>query len=384
MPEQAHIEWDDVRLKRERLQGLQGEMKGLGLGGLYISDGVNLHYVLNLKIPGAKLFVPAEGEPVAFVRPRDAGYVSMQHERIMPTLYSNTWEPANDEKLDRFAQTIADLMAEHGAAGEPLGVDPLEAPAFHALIRAGVPVADARPAIERAKSIKTQDELAIYRLIGEQYSTTYTAFREAIRPGATEKELAVLVGAAWYEAGGDDVLQLNVCAGEHMNPWRRWPTQRALQAGEFVGIDFHAGGVHGIRGDVSRTFFVGDPPSAEQRDLYRQAWDYLEATTDAFRGGRAIADVVKAVPPVGPEYYEQLYNYNIGHPIGLTPSGYPHVDKDKRPVDDVLKPGQVFAVECYFGAKGSPLAVKLEHMIVVRDGEPEILDAAVPFDERLL
>jgi len=380
MPAAQAPTWDAQRLKQERIARLQAEMRRLGVGALYISDGVSLQYVLNTKIPGAKLFVPAQGEPVALVRPRDAGYVALLHEHIVPPFYNNTWEPQNDAKLARFAQGIKDLMAQHGVAGEPLGVDPLEAPAFHALLQAGIAVTDARPAIEYAKSIKTQDEIAIYRLIGEQYRETYLDFRNAIRPGVSEKDLAAVVVGSWHSQGGEEVRQLNVCSGEHMNPWRRWPTDRTLQPGEFVGIDFHGRSVNGIQGDVSRTYLVAGQPSEAQRDLYRRSYEYLEAVTDIFRAGRPLGEVVASVPQVPEQYYAQLYNYNVAHPIGMTPSGYPMLNMGRAQTDDALRENQVFAIECYFGAKGSPLAVKLEHMIRVREGEPEVLDAQVPIE----
>ena len=55
-----------------------------------------------------------------------------------------------------------------------------------------------------------------------------------------------------------------------------------------------------------------------------------------------------------------------------------------RDSDSVLAPNQILAIECHFGEPGSALAVKLEEMIVVRDGPPEVLTIGVPFDDRLL
>ena len=65
-------------------------------------------------------------------------------------------------------------------------------------------------------------------------------------------------------------------------------------------------------------------------------------------------------------------------------SGYPKIRAHERDSESVLAPNQILAVECHFGEAGSPLAVKLEEMIVVREGEPEWLTKDVPFDERLL
>jgi hypothetical protein len=89
------------------------------------------------------------------------------------------------------------------------------------------------------------------------------------------------------------------------------------------------------------------------------------------------------VPEVPEKYRAQLYNFSLAHAIGMTPGGYPKIDKGKVP-DDTLKPNHVLAVECYFGEETSPLAVKFEEQILVRDGEPEVLGAGIPFDDRLL
>jgi Xaa-Pro aminopeptidase len=386
MAEAVAISWDDQRVKRERIAHLQAEMQRRGVGALFLDDGPNARYVLNLKIPGASVFVPPRGEPLAFVRPRDMGYVKRQHAKVQLPYYSRafTWDGGVNPKVEEFAAGIADLMAEYGVSGEPLGVDVLSPAAYNALARQGITVDEALPVVEMARSVKTPDEVAIYRAIGQQYAHTVRAFRDALRPGITENELAEVVVSAWYEAGGEEVSQLNVCAGENMNPWRRWPTQRPLQEGEFAGIDLHGRAAGGLRGDSSRTFFVGDNPTALQRDLYRRAYDYLKGAADAFQAGRSYAEAMAAVPAVPERFQPQLDNYSIAHCIGMTPSGYPAVDRDKPPLDDVLKPNQVLAIECYFGEEGSPLAVKLEEMVLLRDGPPELLGAAIPFDERWL
>ncbi|HEY3117532.1 MAG TPA: Xaa-Pro peptidase family protein [Chloroflexota bacterium] len=384
MKPKPHPTWDDKKLAQDRQAGLQAELRERGIGAMYLSDTMNLRYVLNLKVPGGGVFIPAEGEVIAFIKPRDMGYVRMHHSNIQPTFYqsADTETPAFEEKVKRFAQVIYDLMVEHGVGDSALAVDPLDASAYNALSEAGVRVANASPIVEYARSVKTNDEVAIYRRIGEQYVYTMSAFRDALKPGISERELAGIVTAAWSDADGEEIAQLNICSGENMNPWRRWPTERKLVAGEFAGIDLHGRGPNGMRGDASRTFFVGDNPSQEQRDLYRRAYDYLLRVIDVVRAGTALVDVRDRAPSVPEKYAAQLYNYSIIHGIGLNHSGFPHVEKRKRVPDGVLRPNQVFAVECYFGEEGSPLAVKLEEDVIVRDGAPERLAPNIPFDER--
>src|SRR5205814_301675 len=153
----------------------------------------------------------------------------------------------------------------------------------------------------------------IYRRIGEQYTETMQAARDAIRPGVTENQLAGIVSTAWHDAGGEEVSQLNICVGDNMNPWRRWPTERAFQANEFVGVDLHGRSYAGLRGDASRTFFAGAQPSAEQRDLYKRAYDYLLAMRPVIQAGRSIAEIAEKAPPIPDDYREALWDLNLAH-----------------------------------------------------------------------
>src|SRR6266542_6222933 len=127
-----------------------------------------------------------------------------------------------------------------------------------------VALTNATMVIENARAVKTQDEIEIYRVMGVQYQRAFRAFADAVRPGISELELSAVTEAAWRKAEGEEVCQINVCAGSNMNPWSRWPTSRKLVEGEFVGLDFHGRGFAGLRGDGSETYWVGGTPSTEQ------------------------------------------------------------------------------------------------------------------------
>src|SRR5439155_8016767 len=238
-------------------------------------------------------------------------------------------------------------------------------------------------ACTKATAVKTQDELTMYRAIGQQYIKTMEAFRDGIRPGITELELAALVTGTWANVGGEDMAQLNVCSAENMNPWGRWPSERAVARGEFVGLDLHGRSFGGLRGDASTTFLVGDAPTPEQRADYQEGYAYLQAAKKELRAGRPIADVMASQPPVPERIREQQFSYHMAHGIGLGYSGYPHLDPRAEPIDDVLHQDQVLSVECVWAEDGKPYAVKLEEMIRVRDGEPEVI-GSIPVDTRLL
>src|SRR5581483_7613309 len=88
-----------------------------------------------------------------------------------------------------FANEMRGLMAQNGVSGERLGVDILRPELLLELFQEGVNVVPAEITCERANSVKTQDELVMYRGIGEQYRQTIGAFRDAIKPGLTELDL---------------------------------------------------------------------------------------------------------------------------------------------------------------------------------------------------
>ena len=378
--------WDEQRSKRARVATLQDQMKRHDIGGLLLGGGIGVRYVLGVAVPASKVFVPAEGEPIGFIRQRDIEYVHPHHAAVRLALYEQ--DVSDDcsglDRNGRMACAVADLMEQHGAAGERLGVEFAAPGLLIGLIKRGVDVVDARDVFERAMAIKNDDEIMMYRVIADQYVNTMRAFQEAAVPGITENALAGAVVTAWYDTGGEEVSQLNVCSGENMNPWQRWPTERVLKSGDFVGIDLHARGINGLRGDVSRTFFVGDRPTPEQRALYREAYQYVQETIPIFKVGRTFAEIAEATPPVPAPYQRQQFSYHIAHGVGMGSSGYPHIEANNTDSDSVLAPNQILAIECHFGEPGSALAVKLEDMIVVREGEPELLTRDVPLDDRLL
>jgi Xaa-Pro aminopeptidase len=145
-------------------------------------------------------------------------------------------------------------------------------------------------------------------------------------------------------------------------------------------MDFHGRSASGLLGDTSRTFLVGSNPSAEQRELYHQAWQYVQAVGDVVRAGRTQAEVIELLPPVEGKYRTQQDNYHVVHSVGIVPQGYPKVDRERTPDDDTFRENQILSIECYFGEVGSDVAVKLEEMIRVRQGPPEFITGAVPYE----
>jgi hypothetical protein len=82
--------WDDQRIKDDRLAQLQHAMSLHNVGALYLTEqSTHGRYVLNLRVPGGAVFVPVQGEAIAIVRRRDIGYVQAQHPNVRPPFESH-------------------------------------------------------------------------------------------------------------------------------------------------------------------------------------------------------------------------------------------------------------------------------------------------------
>jgi Xaa-Pro aminopeptidase len=376
--------WDDPRLKRDRLRRLQDAMVKYNVGALYLTEGESVRYAVNLRIPGGAAFVPAQGEPIAFVRSLDMGYVRLVHPDVRAHIYrAEPTDAEADQKALRWAGALDDLMAEFGVQGESLGVDSCDPVAFLALNQRGFRLQNAQKVMESAKEVKTQDEIAIYWELGKLYGQIMSFFRDRIKPGMTESEMISLVTAEVFRLGAEGLLQINVCSGEDMNPWLRWPTERQFEDGDLIGLDLHVYGPGGYIFDSGRTFLCGSRVEPVKGELYRRAYDYNHAVISQLRPGLSIEDLKANLPTLPERYQELVYLFHIAHSTGLTPGEYPSIVKHQKPVDDVLKAGQILSVDCVYGEFGDGLAVKLEEQILLTErGAVKMAD--MPYEERLL
>ncbi len=376
--------WDDRRLKDERLAQLQQTMREQAIGALYLTEGVDVRYILNLSIPGGAVFVPADGVPIAFVRSLDEGYVRLAHSDVRPHLYrADPSDPEADEKSLRWADELGALMEDYGSAGEVLGVDSLDPIAFAALNRRGFRLQNAEKVLEIAKTVKTQDEVLIYREMGKIYGSIMRYLKSELEPGVSEEEMLRKVYSQVVLLGADGLLQINVCSGENMNLWRRWPTARRFSDGDLVGMDLHIYGPGGYIFDSARTYLCGSKATDTYRELYRRAHDYNNAVIQTLRPGLSIADFKASLPSAPEEFHPVLYSFHIAHSNGLTPGEYPSIMKGHKPIDDVFRVNQVLSVDCVFARETDDAAVKLEELVLLTEhGAVKMAD--MPYEEKLL
>jgi Xaa-Pro aminopeptidase len=161
-----------------------------------------------------------------------------------------------------------------------------------------------------------------------------------------------------------------VAAGPHAAMPHARPTERLIEAGELVVIDFGCV-VDGYCSDMTRTVSVGDPgPDA------RHLWDVVResqiAGRDAVHEGAAAAEVDRACRDViAAAGWADRFVHGTGHGVGLEIHEAPRVAATAR---DTLEAGSIVTVEpgVYLPGVGG---VRIEDTVVVTPAGADPLTA---------
>ncbi len=384
---------DPVRMHRDRLARTRQVLREHQLPAVLLCDPINVRYatvsgpfpVFNLHNTFRWALVLAESEPVVWEYPHTMRLTAQHWDGDLRPARSWTFfgsGSTSEREAAGFAAEVAAELAARGLAGEPLGVDRLETLGHLALGSAGVRLVDAQPALERARAVKTPDELAAIRANAIAADRGIDELRAILRPGVTENELwATLVGTA-LGSGAEWCETRLLSSGPRTNPWMQEATDRVVLDGDLVAFDTDLVGRHGYLTDVSRTYLCGErPASDEQRRLYAASYDFLQACLPHFRPGASFEELGRRLGPLLPEEFRaQRYPF-IAHGTGLVDE-YPCVNFTGHH-DGELEAGMVMSIESYVGAVGGREGVKLEEQVIVTPAGPELISTA-PYDERLL
>jgi Xaa-Pro aminopeptidase len=223
--------------------------------------------------------------------------------------------------------------------------------------------------VEALRAVKDEDEIAVIRRAAEITSQALERFAEEQFTGRTERDLAWRLDQLFHEFGGDGPSFESIVAGgpNGARPHSR-PTDRKIEAGETVVIDSGAR-LGAYKADCTRTFATGLLP-----DRLQEAYDVCLraqlAALHAIRPGTSGIDADLSAREVIEEAgLGEHFGHGLGHGLGLEVHEAPRLSRESR---DTLAERQVVTVEpgVYLEGLGG---VRIEDLVVVREGEPEIL-----------
>ncbi|MFQ5875940.1 MAG: M24 family metallopeptidase, partial [Dehalococcoidia bacterium] len=314
---------DMARLKRERLARLQAKMAEADLGGMLLFDPVDIRYATGHRfcgVAGMRWFtkyaiVPQEGTPLVFAEHTEDGSYALEKGRF--------WDffPCGrnvEEAVRLWGERINDSMNQLGIGGERLGIDRLDFYAAEVMRAREIPLADGRVPIEKARAIKTQDEVSLIRQACAIADIAICAVRDAIEPGVTENELFAIMTYTNLKYGGEHMDARLLTAGGNTNPWIGSATDRIARPGDLVAYDTDMAGPMGYFADFSRTYLCGDgKPNKEQLEAYKIAYNFMYESLEHFKPGMSFPEIAEKCPPLPEEYKYQRYPM-IAHGDGMS------------------------------------------------------------------
>jgi Xaa-Pro dipeptidase len=204
-------------------------------------------------------------------------------------------------------------------------------------------------------------EIKYQRRVSRLADLACSAARDALRPGATEYEIAAEAEYAMRREGAElTSFATIVSTGPRSAYSHGWPTSRKLKDGEFTLVDLGPE-IDGYAADETRTFILG--ADSEKRRMLEAVDKAVEAVIQAVRPGVVCSDLDAVSRRVLADHGFPDYPHSLGHPI----SGFavPNLSKTSG---HVLREGMLFTVEPGIYVPGYGGVRLEENVVVTRDG----------------
>lgn len=333
-----------------RLDRLRALLVERGIAALYVGDLVNVRYLTGFTGSNGAVLVPADADAVFLT---DGRYQDQARAEVEVADHVITRDLTGESR--RRGVTHAETHA--------LTVD-----AWRAL---GEPAAAGR-LVERLREVKDDTEIAHLR---EACRISVAALEELLAGplvGRTERDLARDLEHRMVALGAEDkAFDTILASGPHTAIPHHHPTDRVVQPGELLKIDFGAR-VSGYHADCTRTVVTGTA-NAWQREVHAVVRASQAAGVAALVAGRPIGDADRAARAVLDDAgWLHAFTTGLGHGVGL------QIHED--PFVSAAHPGRLSSRTVLTMEPGIYVpdtgGVRIEDTVLVTDldhGAPEVL-----------
>ena len=257
----------------------------------------------------------------------------------------------------------------------PLGARPSDDAARVEMLRQHLPAVelkDVTPAIDQLRVIKSPREIEILTLNGRLSAEAIRKAIEITRPGRFEYELEAEATYHLFKHGvqGNGYPAI-VGTGPNVNVWHYQDNGRQMKTGDLVVMDY-GGSLDYQVIDITRTWPVSGRFDELQLRAYQCALETQKAIIAAMRPGATRAETREISKRIYEKWgFGDQRPAQAGHFVGMS-------------VHDVgdyaapFRPGMVIAVEPIIEIADKQLHIRIEDTVLITDGAPLVLSAAVP------
>lgn len=236
----------------------------------------------------------------------------------------------------------------------------------------GIELVATKAVVEDLRRAKESAELAEIKAAVAIGDETFAWALDHLRPGLTEREVALELEVHMRRVGADGVsFEPIVGSGPLSAHIHHTPSERVLETGDLVLLDFGCK-VNGYCSDLTRTVVVG-AATAEQRAVYELVLAAQERGVAAIRAGASgVAADAAARAVIEDAGRSEQFGHGLGHGVGLDVHEAPRLHYTS---EDTLTAGDVVTAEPGLYVQGWG-GVRIEDCVLVGDGGAEVLGGA--------
>lgn len=313
------------------------------LHALALNPGASLTYLTGLHFhlserPVVAVFSP--GQPVHLVLPE------LEQAKLMNLPYPVQAFPYGEDP-QHWGESFRAAMLAAGLETARIGVEPRQLRLLeYRLLSQAASKADlisAENTLAGLRMIKDASEIMAMRKAARIAQEALLATLPYIRLDISERDLSCELTLQLLRAGSDAEIPFApiVSAGPNSANPHASPSDRLLQAGDLLVLDFGAG-YQGYISDITRTFALGeiDP---EYTHIARLVLEANTAARNLARPGLTAHAVDQAArSPIAQAGYGAFFTHRTGHGIGLESHEEPYIRLGN---DLVLQAGMAFTIE---------------------------------------
>ncbi len=240
------------------------------------------------------------------------------------------------------------------------------------LLRENIPKVDwelTSRIVEEIAAVKDSIEIEALRTAVEITDQVYAEILELIKPGITEKTIALELTKRFRQYGDGEAYAPIVGSGPNGALPHMYPTERQFTDGDFIVIDA-AAKYAGYHADMTRTPLVGKA-TAKHLEIYNLVLKAQQAGCSKSRAGISCKELDSVTRDIiSANGYGEYYIHSTGHGIGLEIHTLPRVSHMS---DEILHENNVITIEpgIYIPGWGG---VRIEDDVIIKSNGGEILN----------
>ena len=196
--------------------------------------------------------------------------------------------------------------------------------------------------IKYPRRVKEKEEIRKIAQAEELGDRAFSYVLDLIKPGKTEKEIAIELEFFMRRNGASKLSFDTICAsGVRSAMPHGVASDKIIEKGDFLTLDFGCV-LDGYCSDMTRTVVVGEA-TQRQKEIYQIVLDAQKSVLDSLRAGISGKDADKlARDIIDKAGYKDNFGHGTGHSVGVEIHELPSLSPKSK---DILEAGNIVSVE---------------------------------------